>query len=94
MIKIFEDWYIDADPRCYVLQQIGAPDKDGNPTWKNATYHTTVAQAIQMLMNRKQLDIVRQNNLTLKETLDNFQELNETFKSLLSDLEKSEGLIP
>lgn len=92
MIKLNNGWFIDSDGKCYILQQQGAPDKNGEPTWKNQTYHSTLTAALEKLMHRDQMDIISNNDLTLKEAVKEFEKLNDEFKWLLIDVHEKECL--
>ena len=46
MIHLEDDWYIELDPHCYILQKFMGEDKKGNPIYRNQTYHGTLERAI------------------------------------------------
>ena len=92
MIKLKNGWCIDSDGRCYILQQQGAPDKNGEPTWKNQTYHSTLALALQRLMNRTQMEMIGSGEITLSEAVDGLQSIQNEFKEILAGVSEKEEL--
>lgn len=43
-------------------------------------------------MNREQMDVISQNDLTLKEALQEFKKLNDEFAALLEEVRREETL--
>lgn len=91
MIKLKDGWQIDADGRCYILQQ-EVVSKDGKAYLTNQTYPSTLARAIECVMNREQMDVISSNDLTLKEALLEFKKLNDEFADLLEEVRREEKL--
>ena len=91
MIKLKDGWQIDADGRCYILQQ-EVTSKDGKVYLTNQTYPSTLARAIECVMNREQMDVISSNDLTLKEALVEFKKINNELKALLEEIKKEETL--
>ena len=92
MIKLYDGWQIDSDGKCYILQQEGNPDKDGNPTWKNQTYHSTLQRAVEKLMSREQMEVVSKQDMTLAQAVLDLHRLHDKFKALLQEIGEIEKL--
>lgn len=47
MLKLYKDWYLDADPRQYIVGKLTERKRDGKPCQelKPASYHPTIAAA-------------------------------------------------
>ena len=91
MIELKNGWQIDSDGRCYIVQQ-KVTSKDGNEYITNQTYPTSLTRALQIVMNREQMDVVASNDLTLKEAVQEFEKLHAEFAALLKEVEGSEKL--
>ena len=95
MIKLKNGWCIDSDGRCYILQQevtVLKGEHKGEKYIANQTYHSTLTAALEKLMHRGQMDIISNNDLTLKEAVKEFEKLNDEFKWLLIDVHEKECL--
>lgn len=47
MIQIYENWYMDADDRNYILCELtNSVDKLGNPIYKNHKYYSSVGRVL------------------------------------------------
>lgn len=91
MIRLKDGWQIDTDGKCYILQQ-EVISKDGKTYLTNQTYPSTLARAIECVMNREQMDIISKNDLTLKEALIEFKKLHDKFATLLEEVRREEKL--
>ena len=43
-LRLTDDWRIESDSRCYILQKCHVSAK-GVLTWENKTYHSTISEA-------------------------------------------------
>ncbi len=46
MIHLEDDWYIELDPNCFILQKFMGKDKKGNPIYRYQTYYATLEKAV------------------------------------------------
>lgn len=91
IIHIIDDWYVDADESCYTLGKLVLrTDKEGKEKQLliNTSYHKTVAQACNSLLQRYQRKLVEQNAYELKDAVRAFTAIETTFKNLLPVDEK------
>ena len=88
MIKLENGYFIDADAFGYVLYREGKPDKKGNPTKTDTTYHQTIGQALYRYMQALQRDGIHDNNMTLHEAIDFFAELEQHVQDIKARLDK------
>lgn len=90
MIKLYDRWVIDADSNCYILGKLKkSKNKYGEmiETIESPTYHATIEQALNALMRKQQRDHVKNNMLTLGETLREFESIHKTLAEKLSEVE-------
>lgn len=88
MINLEHGYHIDADTYGYMLYREGAPDKKGNPTKANTTYHPTIGDALYRYMQSLQRDGIRDHDMTLHEALDFFAELEQHVQDIKARLDK------
>ena len=48
MLKLYKDWFLDADPHQYILGKLKERTREGKNSWEidNPTYHPTIAAAV------------------------------------------------
>ena len=91
MIKLKNGWQIDSDGKSYIVQQ-EVTSKEGNKYITNQSYPSSLTRAIQIVMNREQMDVIASNDLTLKEAVQEFKKMHAEFEALLKEVEGSEKL--
>lgn len=78
MIKLNNNWVIDSDGCQYILKQdTGAIDKRGEKVYRSTSYHASVEQALCKLIKMEQMNYIEENEITLKEAINKFQEIND-----------------
>ena len=95
MIKLENGWQIDSDGRCYILQQeatVLKGDRKGEKYITNQTYHSTLKNAVQKLMNIEQMEVVSKNDMTLSQAVLDLHRLHDKFERLLKVVEGHEFL--
>lgn len=52
MLKLYKDWYLDADPHQYILGKLTERKRDGNTVQEmdRPTYHPTIAAAVNYVL--------------------------------------------
>lgn len=87
MIKLFDDWHIDADENCFMLVQKRQKEKDGEvkESVKLGGYYTTLAQALDGFVRLEVRKLTHEQELTLHEAVERVNELVNKIKTLAND---------
>ena len=89
MIELFDGYVIGADSRQFILKKkMKSPDKQGNPVYKELSYHKTVEgviKALWFLLTREQ---VQKQRLTLQDAYNQFKGLTERMEQLTVKMEE------
>lgn len=91
MIKLDDQWYIDVDAYQYTLYRKGKEYKDKGYAKLDATFHKTLAQAIERYARRQEADIVMNGGSvqTLAEALDEVRQLSDRINALKKEIERT-----
>lgn len=92
MIKVDNDYYIQADTYCYQVLKKGGKDKNGKDLYRVLSYPSSLSKSIEYIMKYKQREFVNDNNVELKEVLDQFEKINKEMYKKLKEIEKLEEL--
>lgn len=95
MIKLKDGWQIEADGMQYILSQevtITKGENIGKTYMGNKSFHTSLKSAISSLMNKYQMAIIDEGELTLNEALHRLKKLNDEFKTMLDKIDGLEKL--
>lgn len=92
MIKVDEDYYINADTYCYAVMKKGGKDKNGDDTFRVLSYPSSLEKAIEYIMKYKQRQYVSENDVDLQKALIKFKRINEKMYMKLKEIEKLEEL--
>lgn len=83
MIKVDNDYYIQADPDRYIVMKYQGKSKKGEDAYKTLSYHSSLKNAIEYIIKYKQREFINDNNVDLKEALDQFEKINkEMYKKI------------
>lgn len=65
MLKLYKDWYLDADPRQYIVGKLNERTRNGEPCQelKPATYHPTIAAAVSYVLEAEMRNKVQGGEL-------------------------------
>lgn len=92
MIRVDEDYYINADTYCYAVMKKGGKDKNGDDIFRALSYPSSLEKAIEYIMKYKQRQYVSENDVDLQKTLIKFKRINEKMYMKLKEIEKLEEL--
>ena len=92
MIKVDNDYYIQADTYCYIVMKYQGKSKKGEDVYKTLSYPSSLKSAIEYIMKYKQRAFINDNNVELKEALDQFEKINKEMYKKLKEIEKLEEL--
>ena len=88
MIKLFDNWYIDASDLCYQLKEKGKPDKNGKDVFTVEGYYQDVAGALKGLRKKLLRQQVQDGNITtLDEYIKALRTQDDLFETMLKVLE-------
>ena len=89
MIKVTEDYFIDADESQYILKKdMHRKDKNGNDIYSNLAYCGTIKRCLERLceiLNRKDIEA---KDMTLSEAIKMFNDRNKEFAELMSGIKE------
>lgn len=80
MLKIFGDWYIDADPHQYILGKLKKRARDGRTSLEidKPTYHPTIAAAVNHVLEAELRQKVADGSVTsFTKMLDAYSAISE-----------------
>ena len=84
MINITENFRVDNDDLCYIVQQ-RFETKKGDVGWHNVTYHSTIANALETIAERETKRKLTSINIDLTELA---KELESVRKEFLLEVDK------
>lgn len=92
MIKINEEYYINADPYNIMLckKGYGVDKAIGKPPIKAIKYLETVEDAFAALAKIYRHELIQNKDLTIQEAIDEFRKINNELLDILSVIKKSE----
>lgn len=91
MIKLDDIYCIDSYEYGYQLLKLyGKSEKTGEDSYKTIGYCQSVEHALSIYIKEKQKKYVSENNVSIKEALNEFRKMNDEVKRLLKDICKSE----
>lgn len=82
MIKLTEEYYIKADPRCYILCK-KSKDKKENDIYINELYYTTIKGCIDGVIKRKGREFLS------KEVIQSLKQLKDYMKTIEDEIVKN-----
>lgn len=96
MLKLYKDWYLDADPHQYIVGKLTERTRDGKPCQelKLATYHPTIAAAVNHVLEAEMREIVLNGSVvSFTEMLDRYSAASEAIlkeiRSIPNDLKSA-----
>ena len=89
MIELGNNYFIDTDDYQYIVKKWIAFDKNGDDCYKILSYHQTLTQALESVMRKYQRKIVSESTMTLKDTIDEFQKINDDMMRILQVTKES-----
>lgn len=90
MIKVTEEYFIDADSYCYTVKKLGYDKKNDEVRYDALTYHSHLHEALGSILNRLQRSSVSDNDMSLTETLEKFKALKNEILSVLESVHEVE----
>ena len=65
MLKLYKDWYLDADPHQYIVGKLTERTRDGKPCQelKPASYHPSIAAAVNFVLEAEMKEKVKGGDL-------------------------------
>ena len=78
VINITENFRIDNDDLCYIVQQ-RFETKKGDVGWRNVTYHSTIANALETIAERETKRKLSSINIDLTELAKELETLRKEF---------------
>lgn len=82
MVKIDENYFIDADTICYTLLEYSGKDKEGNDKYRTLGYYRTIEDCVKGVLKDKTRNYISKNNVGLKELSNEIKKQTEYIKSL------------
>lgn len=90
MIKVDEEYYIDADSRSYIVFK-KVVNEEGKETYKPLAYTNDITRSIEYIMKQKQkMYVTLHEELILNEVFKEFRRINAEMKDILMEIKKSE----
>ena len=80
MIQVTKKWFIDSDGIQYILfKKVNYTGKNGSEKERQAekSYHPTVSSALECLIRKMQKKKVAKNDMDLKQTIEEFNKLEQ-----------------
>ena len=91
MIQVTKKWRIDSDGRQYILFRAEKYFSEKDNEWKDrqadCSYHTTVSSALNYLVKKMQKKLVKEKEMSLKEAVKKFQEIENVVLKSVNDNE-------
>lgn len=90
MVKLYKDWYLDADPFQYIVGKVKERERDGKRTkeFVSPTYHPTIAAAANHVLEAETRGQVADGSLS------DIAEVMALYSSVADDLENAIECIP
>ena len=85
MIRVINNWYIDADSYGYVIQEYVENSKSKNK-YRNYRYYSTLREALQGVIEMSTRQIIAEDGNTLQEALKRVTELYEKLDDDLKEI--------
>lgn len=84
MIHIEKNYYIDADESQFqLIRMTGKTDKQGKPIKDYLSYHATISQAVRAYLRMQERNVVKNDDMTLKEALNSFEKAVDRLQRLI-----------
>lgn len=84
MIKLIDNYVIQAEERCYTLAiDTGKDDKNGKRVYKFVGYYNTIRNAITACYKDICRKKVAENTYTIKEAIQAFKEVEEALEKVM-----------
>lgn len=80
MMKLYEDWYLDADPHQYILGKLKKRARDGKTSLEidKPTYHPTIAAAANHVLEAEMRQMVADGSVkSFAKMLDAYSAISE-----------------
>ena len=94
MVRVYKDWFLDADPYQYILGHVKERTRDGKTFQEfiNPTYHPTIAAAVaHVLEAESRQGIADGEAATLQEALAAYK---ATAGELMQEIKTMQGSLP
>ena len=78
MINVTDNFRIDNDDLCYIMQQ-RFETKKGDVGWRNVTYHSTIANALETIAERETKRKLSSINIDLTELAETLESVRKEF---------------
>lgn len=89
MIKITEKYYIDGDPMNYILKRVSGTNKQtGEILYTTEGYFRDMQSCIKAIIRRSKREFVGENDISLKEAIVKFDEIEKDMNKKLEELLK------
>ncbi len=86
MIQLIDDYYIDGTERDFVLKKkMNWKTKTGEQSYKVCGYYGSVLNAVSALYKQLQMEIIKKNELTFREAIEQFEAVEKRLKVAMSD---------
>ena len=93
MIRLKDDWVIDADGANYILGRIATVERVNKKTGerytaqevRNQTFHRTIGQASTAFLRRIQRELVSSNDYTIQDAVKALQGVADEVNAMLSE---------
>lgn len=87
MIKLSDKWRMNADDRCYILEEHFVNKKTGEDRWTPQFYYATVAGAlVGYRKNVSKAKISSCNDIDIQEFIDCLREIDSEFIANIKDI--------
>lgn len=81
MIQVTKKWFIDSDGSQYILfkkeEYFSEKNNETKEKRTDMSYHSTVSSALTQLLRKIQRKKVKQNDMTLKQAIDEFNKMEQ-----------------
>ncbi len=84
MIKVENDWVIESDGMQYILKErTYTYDKHGRELFKTPTYYHSVEDALKGYARYKQLNFVKDNDMSVAQAIMEFKKINDDLEKIV-----------
>lgn len=92
MIKVDEEFYIDADNMSWQVLKRAFNEKKNEYYFQNVCYPSSLKGCIEWIMRIKQRNAVEEKDMDLKQALIEMQKINDEMNDILNEIGEKEKL--
>ena len=82
MIKVYDNYYINADSNCYTLNEYVGKNKKDEDTYKTLGYYTTIEDCFRGINKKEIRNYIAKNDIDIKELIEELKRLENKIDEL------------